>query len=134
MVDYVRMAETAERLIHKNGRAVTIVKLDQGSDDATKPWRGTTAPRDEPEETVEAIAAFVPISSASVLGFEAYSPDGSDSRRENQVALVASNDAEGLDLNQFDEIHDGDVIWRIVKTKELRPATTSVLFAFEVKQ
>ncbi len=40
MVDYVRLAATAERLISKNGGPVTIRKLARADEDPDKPWRG----------------------------------------------------------------------------------------------
>jgi len=128
---WVKKAETARRLIDKNGRAITIVKLSQALDDNAKPWRGEAAPRTTPEDSVDAIGVFVPLSSQQILGIQA-SPD-LDVTRGQQICLVAANNSAG-DLTLHNEILDGGTRWRIVRAQLLQPGSTALLYAFEVKQ
>lgn len=131
MPNYTKLALTAQRLIESSGRDVTIVKLDQGSDDANKDWRGKAGPRETPEASVNAKGVFVPLSSSVFLGIENLVPD---ERRGNQVCLVAANADPSKDLTTFDEINDGGSIWRIVQAQVLKPGDVSLLYAFEVKR
>lgn len=131
MPDYAKLATTTKRLIDKSGRPVTIVRLATNNDDGSKPWRGNATPRVDATE-VAGIAVFVPLSSNTFLGQESnLEPD----RRGNQVALFAAKDDQDNDLTKFDEIKDetGER-WKIVQGQLLRPGSTKLLYAFEVKR
>lgn len=127
MVDFVALAAIAERLITENGRAVTVVKLNQGSDDTAKPWRGVADPRATPVATVTGNGVFVELSSLSELGIQA-----SDDKRVEKVVMFAANDDDGNNLLTFDELIDDTERWKIVASQVLQPADTKILYFFEV--
>lgn len=132
MPDYARLQKTTERLIAKNGRAIAVVKLAEAEDTDETPWRGTTKPRDEPEESVAAYGVFVPISATSYLGIEiAFKAD--NVARGQQIVLVPANASEE-DMSAYDEIHDNGSIWKIVRAQILKPGPVPLMYAFEVKQ
>lgn len=132
MPDYVRAAKLAKRLIAGSGREVDVVKLSLASDDPLKPWRGSTTPRGTPEDSVTVMATFVQLHSYTDLGVDLVI-DKSDTRRNFQVALIA---AYGItqDLRKFDEIIDGDTIWKIGKGQILKPGPTDIFYVLEVSQ
>ena len=127
MVDFDRLALTAQRLIAANGRSVTVIKYGNAPQDSEKPWRGQS---EYPEAEVVGIAAFVP--RTQMITTRATNEDGA--LRETEYALFAGEDDTDLDLETFHAIEDNGRIWRIVSTEVLVPASTRVLYMFEVKR
>lgn len=132
MVEYARLADTAQRLINENGRSVTLLKLSRADDDTNKPWRGSTTARSAPEASVTGKAVFVPLSGADDLGFIVDQSSGI--KRGSEVALFAANDDGGNDLSLFDEIQDKGGSWKILNTQLLHPADQKILYFFEVER
>ena len=129
MVDYVKMAATALRLVTKYGRSVTLVKFNVTPDDAAKPWRGTAHPRQTPEATLALPAVFVDPTSISSLGFAAVVSDLL--KNCEQVCLIASTE----DLTGYNEILDTNgVRWKIDKMDKLAPAETTLLYYMGVSR
>lgn len=131
MPDYAKLAQTAERLIEKTGRPITLVKFSKEPEDPSKPWRAPTARVDAQE--VEATGTFVPLSSRTFLGIEDSMPQ--DVNRGEQICLVAGL-ADDESLLNFNEIIDSadDTRWKIVRPQVLQPGATRLLYAFEVKR
>jgi hypothetical protein len=46
MVDYVKLANTAKKLINANGREITFIGKSQAASDPSKPWDGPTGGTD----------------------------------------------------------------------------------------
>ena len=126
MVDYAKLSLTAERLVEANGRDVTVVKQGKTPIDASKPWRGQEAP---PLISVTGKAVFV---APGDLGKHYQNTD--DTKRGEQVALFAAANDGGNDLSTFDKITDGSVDWHIMRTQLLQPASTRLLYMFEVNR
>jgi hypothetical protein len=124
VANFVKLAAAAQRLINDNGRTVTIAKLGSYSQDTDQPWRGQGS---YDIATVTGKAVFV---SERDLGYTVTDED--NVRRPDKVALFAAADAEGHELETFDEIRDGGVVWRIMKAGVLAPADTRLLYMFEV--
>ncbi len=129
MVDYTRLAATAKRLIEANGRQITLRKRDRTAAAASEPWRGPDEEPTDPDGDVEtAIAAIVP---ASGSGFgSTVVIDATLAQAFAKVALIAQGSlASGVDLREFDTVEDGTEAYRIANVEELRPASTTVIYA-----
>ena len=129
MVDYVRLAATAKRLIDKNGRAISIVKLERDPVDGAKPWRGDPSPRDtgQPEATATTIGVFVEPGSIKHWGFMEISEELIG--RWEQVVMVSGNGVNQVDLEEYDEVVDGTIRWRIQNVIKLKPADLTMIYA-----
>ena len=125
------MATTARRLIDKNGREMSIIKLGKTFADPSAPWRGQGNPRQVPDAEVAARGVFVPLYSQVFLGSGEKESKGL--MRGEQICLVAAPPS-GENLVDFDEIVDDEVHWKIVRPQVLRPGATSVMYAFEVRR
>ena len=124
MVDFVRMAAVAQRLIQANGRDVAIVQHGKNPADSDQPWRGSS---EYPVATVYGKAAFV---AASDLGHRVR--DDQNVKRADKVALFAALNDGGHALEEFDVILDQGVVWQIVRAEVLQPGSTRLLYMFEV--
>lgn len=127
MVDFVALAITVKRLIDGSGRPITLVKLNQGATDSSKPWRGLADPRATPAATASGNGVFVDPSSLSELGIQA-----SGDKRVDKIVMFAANDDGGENLLNFDELVDDTERWKIVKVQLLQPGATKLLYFFEV--
>jgi len=126
MVDYVKLAATALRLVEKNGRTVQFVKLDTTPlADSTKPWRGTSNPRTTPDATLDLKAVVVGPTS---LGFKTTVSDFL--KKSEQIMIVATTQ----DLSQYNEIVDNSRRWKIDGFEKLAPAGTTILYFVGVSQ
>lgn len=130
MVDYVKLAATATRMIKKTGRDVDIIKLNRTDSDSSKPWRGNTAPRTSPEQTVTVKATFVQPDSTTQLGLSTVRADGL-LKRSDQIMIVAPTT---VNLEDFDEVLDGGTRWGIVGVEVLQPGIVRLLYFIGVKR
>lgn len=124
MADFAKLAAAAQRLINANGRTVVVAKLGSTPQDTDQPWRGQS---DYGATLVTGKAVFV---SERDLGYTVRDED--NVRRPDKVALFAAADDGGHELETFDEIRDGSVVWRIMKVGVLAPADTRLIYMFEV--
>lgn len=123
MPDYTKLAATASRLVTNAGRTITLVQFNSTPAEASKPWRGATTPRTDPDATLEVSGVFVEPSSAVRLGM---STEISDLlKRSTQIIIVAAT----ADLSGYQEIIDSDTKrWKIVGMEKLQPADTTLLY------
>lgn len=130
MVDFVKVAATAKRLVEANGRSVTLYKDSRTPADSAKPWRGPDDSSTEESDTV--IAAFVPPRGTFLSGF--FRDNDSNLVRDlNQIALVAASSASGKDLTKYDSLLDGDRTWKIRLVERLRPGGTDILWVLGLR-
>lgn len=122
------LAAVAKRLIDREGRDISIVKLDEDPADPTKPWRSSAAPRGSAATAVAGKGVFVPLS-GSDLGLTFTSGD-----EDSTVCLFPGSSDGGNQLEDFDEIIDGSQRWRIAETQVLQPGATRLLYAFLVQR
>lgn len=125
MADFAKLRKTAERLIEKNGRTVTLTRNGSTPTDAVKEWRGQSTPV---VETVAGIGVFV----SSEMGKRV--DNIADVKRIRQVCLFAAANDGGKQLETFDTITDGALTWRIVGAELLAPASTRMIYQFEVER
>lgn len=136
MVDYTALAATAKRLVEENGRTVTLRKANRTPDDAAEPWKGTSVAPNDPQlgDSESAIVAFVP-ASGSGLGRLVFDVTGQQVSRFDQVGLLAATTVPGIQVEDFDFIHDDDdSVWKIVEVGYLRPSTTGLLWVMGLKR
>lgn len=126
-MDYAKLAATALRLIEATGRSVTFERLVKEAADPSKPWRG--AQEQAVDATLTQAATFVPPTGAG-LGKETVTPEML--ARVQQVCLVGPSAT--FDLNRTSAIIDGGVKWMVDWVYELKPGSTSLLFAIGVKR
>lgn len=124
-MDYVKLAATAQRLIAKTGRTVTLQRLSSEPGDPDKPWKGPGQPEVVQEKELK--ATFVPPSA----GLGRNLVDEELLKRSDQVALVAPSD---INLEVFNLILDSGVKWRIEWMQTLMPAEQVLLYVFGVKR
>jgi hypothetical protein len=126
-MDYARAQALAQRLIAKNGKAITFQRLDATPADPEKPWKGPGEPI--VAATHDTVAVSLPHASLVDLGFHAV--DDELLKRTEQVLLVPGG---AVDLEPFTNTLEAGVRWRIEWVRTLRPATVTVLYAFGVKR
>lgn len=133
MVNYVKLAALAQKLITANGRELQVIRNARTPTDPTKPWRGNTTPRNPPDEVYDVFGVFVPLTSSKrFLGIEQILVD--ENKRPQMSVLIA---AQGIDkdLSEFDEIIDDDGShWAITNGQMLRPGATRMVYAFGVRR
>lgn len=122
MVDYVKLAATANRLVTKSGKSITVRKLNSAPADPTKPWRGAVDPRSPAADTQVVAAVEVAESGIGKLINKKDIPDTVDK------FYIAAPGLSTPDLDDFDEVNDGGVDARIVLMKALRPAGTVLIY------
>lgn len=130
MVHFERFAATAQRLIDKNGRQVTLVELDGAPATPSQPWKGAADPRAAPASTLTLNAVFVEPNSANKLGLSAVSNDLI--KRSEQILMLAPGIA--VDTTIFHLVTDGAVNWKIQGVEVLRPADEIILAFIGVKR
>jgi hypothetical protein len=123
MVDYVKLAIVAERLIRQNGRLVTFVRKDRTPSDPSKPWKGPV----DGETTLALSAVFVPPNTVRQFGLSSLG-EGTQFLDlvtfSEQVAIVFPEDN---DLRQYQTIRDQGINWNMIGLQLLQPAATKLL-------
>lgn len=134
MPDPARSAATASRLIGKNGREVVLEKTNRDAADPAKPWRGPEAEvaSSDGGARVTTTACFVPPGSG--LGRSSIRR-GAETVDAEQVALISAADLpSGTDLSGYDRMIDGDEVWDVLTTEELRPGPKGILWVLGVRR
>lgn len=122
MVDYVRLAALAQRLITANGRTMTITLTDRTAASGTQPWRGPG--------TSDTVLSNIP---AVVIPAELMNEEGNLLRFTDKVALIAANDVSPEVLDRFSFIDDGTERLKIRKVTPINPGAVRVLYILELE-
>ena len=126
-MDYARAVALAQRLITKNGRAITVQQLGSIPADVTKPWKGAANPT--VVNSVETVGVFVPHAGSEDLG--KFLVDEELLKRVEQVVLIAGG---GTDLTTYQQVLDEGSVWKIDWIRGLKPGSVTVLYAVGVKR
>lgn len=139
MVDFVRLANTAQRLVEANGRDATLYKRDRTPANPAQPWRGPDSTPTPPDGLVigPVKVAFVP-ASGSGFGKLLFDADETIMQKIDEVGLLATNSAvdggfTAEDVEKVDTLKDGARIYKIVEIGHLRPSDTSLLFVLGLR-
>lgn len=122
MAIHDKFAATAERLIAKHGRDMTLYQLSRSAADSNKPWEGASTGF---ADSLTGKALLTDYTDDEV--------DGEIIRRTDKKLLFAAKTAGMKDLTKFDKLDDGGSIYSIVRVKLLKPGTTSILYTIQVR-
>lgn len=125
VVDSLRVIETAQRLIKKDGRAISLVRFNETPQNEAQPWLGPSDPRSG-ETKLAVDAVFVPPGSVGLrLGLAITSED----LLKNSEQIAITSPGATVDLAVYQEIEDGATRWKITNAEVLKPGN-AVLLAF----
>jgi hypothetical protein len=140
VVDMVKLAATAKRLIEKDGhsRTVTLYKPNSEPANASQPWRGPVTDEDpssgEGGGKLTCKAAFVPVRGTG-LGHDAQFRGGDnegaqgETRDVREFALIAVNSLPaGTDLKQYTKLKDGTNLRSIYFAALLKPGSVGAFW------
>lgn len=130
MVDFVRLAATADRLTRANGRAFTMIRQSKTDADSNKPWGAVTGA----ETTLDLNGVFVPPNTVRQFGLTALGQGTQIVDLVNKSEQIIITYPGENDLRQYQEVLDGGVRWGIVGLQVLRPATTYMLAFIGVRR
>lgn len=123
MVDYNRLAATALRLINKNGRSISFVKLNETPADSDRPWNGPVAG----ETTIDLKGVFVPPNTVRQFGLTALG-EGTEWKDlvtfSEEIIIVAQGE---VDLREYTKVVDRTERWGIIGMQVLRPGDVTLL-------
>lgn len=126
MVDYVKLAGVAERLIRESGRAVTLVRNPTLQVDSLKPWKGPDLVNGT-ETTLAVDAVFVTPNQVRIFGLSAL---GDATQFVDMVAvseqIMILFPGEN-NIKQFQTVRDGTINWNITGIQILKPGDTTLL-------
>jgi len=130
MADFAKLAATAKRLIEANGRTLTLRKRNRTPESAAQPWRGPAATPATAASgvTLSVVGVVVPVTGTG-LGSVKVVGDTLTQRFEQAALIASASLPTGVDLKEFGTLVDGDRAWTIARVQELRPASTSVIYA-----
>lgn len=125
MVDYTKIASTAQRLIRENGRELVFVRKPLSSADPAKPWKGSDPEVEEITLTISGV--FVPPNQIRQFGLSALG-QGTEFKDlidfSEQVIIVYPGDN---DLRQYKTVRDQNVNWNMIGLQYLKPGTIPLL-------
>lgn len=131
MVDYVKLAATAERLIKANGRPIQFVKKGSTLIDEDKPWLGSNG---EGEVKIDLHGVFVPPNTVRQFGLTALG-EGTDYTDlvsvSEQICITSPGEH---DLRSYPTLRDGTVEWGTIGIQLLKPGPTQILAFVGVKR
>lgn len=123
MVDYVKLAATAQRLVSKSGRIVEFVRSAGIPIDPAKPWNGST----DNEEIVSLSAVFVTPNQVRIFGLSALGDAvGFQDMLAVSEQLLILFPGEN-DLRRYQTIRDGSVNWNVTAYQFLKPGDVNLL-------
>jgi hypothetical protein len=130
MVDYVRLAATAQRLITNSGRTITLVQPGLTALDPAKPWDGPG-----PAETKLPIpGTFVPPNTVRQFGLTAL---GKGTEFQDLIAFseqIIIAYPGSADVSKFVFVRDGNIDWNIIGVQSLTPGDTQILAFIGVRR
>ena len=130
MVNYVSLANLAERLIEENGRTFTLVQAGETAVDPAKPY-GPDTTAGQTRHTVLGV----------ITEFENEDIDGTLIRRGDKRCLIAHNSivdvasgTESLIIEEFDTLEDGTEVWKIEGVETIHPGDTRIMYDLQLRK
>lgn len=117
--DYTSLQNTADRLISKFGRSVTLRRVTAGTYDPSN----LSVSGDSNADTTVTVA---------IMNYEEREIDGSVIKRQDMRGYLAAKNTALPSVS--DIIIDGSVQYQIVNIRELKPATTSLLYELQLRK
>jgi hypothetical protein len=122
MVDFVKSAKTAKRLIDKNGRLVKFVNKSKLLADPDKPWG----------ESKTGSTSFAMI--CVFTDYESKELDGDNIKAGDKKLLANAIDNGTNKIEDFEFVEDGDSTWRIKSVQPLQPGDTIVMYEVQLRK
>ncbi len=122
MVDLTPILAEAVALVKENGRSVTLIKHNATLADSAQPWEGPTNARTLPASTAKLDAVFFNPATLAKLGISFESTDLVP--RAEQIMMVIPG---AVNVEEFQEVLDGSVYWKIGHVEIFKPGSTTVL-------
>ena len=121
MANYTKLAQTAKRLIEKNGRTVTLRSVSPTPADPTKPWRA----RSDADVEVSVIAVIL----------DNKLTDEDEVLRGTRKAYVAQESAPVVDLSDYGLlIESSGEQWKVDSVEILTPGDVVIYYKLMLKQ
>lgn len=135
MVNYVRAAATAKRLIEENGRTVVLYRKVRTPLDSNKPWRGPNPSTDPDANPTTPDPAIVGTVTAVFYPIDEEDEKGGLLRRGEEKMMVAHDSLTvPEDLEDIDHIVDGSYTYKVVKACPIGPGSVRIAYEFIVKR
>lgn len=135
-MDYEKAASNAQRLIRKNGRLLTLSKLEKTLANVGKPWRGFAEPADI--EFIKEYGAFVIGNTSIPTESRGLAYDWVDSELLKTARHVCLVPALGLPiLDNYKTIIDhtnNNGRWNIIWGQCLQPGNVRILYCFGLQE
>lgn len=126
MVNYVKSAATAKRLIEANGQDVSLYRKSEAVADATKPWRGPTP------STSNVLVATV---KGVVVDMSDKDVDGSLIRRSDRKLMIANDSLPTtVTTEDIDFIRIAGEDYKVVSSNPLQPGPIMILYEFILRR
>jgi hypothetical protein len=126
--NYAKMALTANRLIAKFGRPVTLVQFNKNLVQPDKPWRAQYISRQDP--IIEKTMPMVFVDGG--LGTSVDKQEFADSTELAGIAAQPTGDE--TDYRRCDEIVDGSTRYKIKDVQVLHPGPTKLIYIFKIER
>lgn len=133
MVDYVKLAATAKRLVDANGRTVTLLREAETKADPLKPWEGPGEEDVTPPTEVSLKSVFVPPNTVRQFGITALGQGTEFVDLVSWTEQIAIVFPEEYDLRTFTHMVDGDR-YGIIGLQVLKPGDTQLLAFMAVRR
>jgi hypothetical protein len=125
MVNYVKSAATAKRLIEANGQDVSLYRKNETAGDATKPWRGPSGTGNKLIATVKGV----------VVDMNDKDVDGTLIRRSDRKLMVANDSLPtGTTTEDIDHIRISGEDYKVVSSSPLQPGSVRILYEFILRR
>lgn len=119
MVDYVSLANTANRLIDENGRTISILTRSDTLPDSAKPWEPSAL-----QNPVSAKGVFLDYTKSEIATGIVEQSD--------QRLLVAAKNLTG-DINTAQQVIDNSQTWEVINVREIKPADIIIYYEIQCR-
>lgn len=121
--NYARFVTLARKLIENSGRSVTLARLSATPSDPAKPWNGPAAPTQT--NTVTTSAVSVPVRGEYLSSVV----NNVDLFASSEIVYLVAAPVGGEDLNRYNQITDGGIVYAIDLVEALKPGPLVILYA-----
>lgn len=115
-------AASIKAKLDKKGRAVRVIQKSRTLVDGERPWKGTTG-------------AGVDFSTICVfIDYESKEIDGDKIKAGDKKLLANAVDNGDIPFEDYDEIIDGGVTWRIKRVETLQPGDEILMYTVQIRK
>lgn len=126
MVNYVKSAATAKRLIEANGQDVSLYRKSETPSDSTKPWRGPAT------LTANTLVATV---KGVVVDMSDKDVDGTLIRRSDRKLMIANDSLPtNVTTEDIDFVRIAGEDFKVVSSNPLQPGPIRILYEFILRR